>query len=79
MIQFGGVYRTFNGGQTTSGISIPSQGNWVTPFEQDPMLTDVIYIGLNRVYKSVASGNNWTAISQELGGNLDQLKNCELK
>ena len=74
MIQFGGVYRTFNGGQTTSGISIPSQGNWVTPFEQDPMLTDVIYIGLNRVYKSVASGNNWTAISQELGGNLDQLK-----
>ena len=74
MIQFGGVYRTFNGGQTTSGISIPSQGNWVTPFEQDPILTDVIYIGLNRVYKSVASGNNWTAISQELGGNLDQLK-----
>ena len=74
MIQFGGVYRTFNGGQTTSGISTPSQGNWVTPFEQDPMLTDVIYIGLNRVYKSVASGNNWTAISQELGGNLNQLK-----
>ena len=74
MIQFGGVYRTFNGGQTTSGISIPSQGNWVTPFEQDPVLTDVIYIGLNRVYKSVASGNNWTAISQELGGNLNQLK-----
>ena len=74
MIQFGGVYRTFNGGQTTSGISIPSQGNWVTPFEQDPMLTDVIYIGLNHVYKSVASGNNWTAISQELGGNLNQLK-----
>ncbi|MDG1328416.1 MAG: T9SS type A sorting domain-containing protein [Flavobacteriaceae bacterium] len=74
MIQFGGVYRTFNGGQTTSGISIPSQGNWVTPFEQDPILTDVIYIGLNHVYKSVASGNNWTAISQELGGNLDQLK-----
>ena len=74
MIQCGGVYRTFNGGQTTSGISIPSQGNWVTPFEQDPMLTDVIYIGLNRVYKSVASGNNWTAISQELGGNLNQLK-----
>ena len=74
MIQFGGVYRTFNGGQTTSGISTPSQGNWVTPFEQDPMLTDVIYIGLNHVYKSVASGNNWTAISQELGGNLNQLK-----
>ena len=38
------------------------------------MLTDVIYIGLNHVYKSVASGNNWTAISQELGGNLNQLK-----
>ncbi len=74
MIQFGGVYRTFNGGQTTSGISIPSQGNWVTPFEQDPVLTDVIYIGLNHVYKSVASGNNWTVISQELGGNLNQLK-----
>ena len=29
---------------------------------------------MNRVYKSVASGNNWTAISQELGGNLNQLK-----
>lgn len=74
MIQFGGVYRTFNGGQTTNSISTPSQGNWVTPFEQDPMLTDVIYIGLNHVYKSETSGNNWTAISQELGGNLNQLK-----
>ena len=74
MIQFGGVYRTFNGGQTTSGVSIPSQGNWVTPFEQDPILTDVIYIGLNQVYKSVASGNNWLAISQEFSGNLNQLK-----
>ncbi len=74
MIQFGGIYRTFNGGNSASSISSPSSGNWVTPFEQDPLITNTIYIGLNFVYKSETSGGNWTPISQNFGTNLDQLK-----
>ena len=74
MIQFGGAYRTNNGGASVNNISTPGSGNWVTPFEQDPMVTNTIYIGLNQVYKSINSGNSWTPISQNFGGNINHLK-----
>ena len=74
MIQFGGMYRTTNSGTSITYLSSPDSGNWVTPFEQDPIVTNNIYLGLNYVYKSVNSGNNWTAISQNFGGYLNHLK-----
>lgn len=74
--QFGSLYRSTNGGLSVSGISSPDNksGNWVTPFEQDPITANTIYAGYDQVYKSTNSGNTWTAVSQNFGGNLDHLK-----
>lgn len=74
--QFGNLYRSTNGGLSYNGLNEPGsgQGNWVTPFEQDPLVNNTIYLGYNQVYKSSNSGASWTAISQNFGGNLDHLK-----
>lgn len=73
--QFGSLYRSVNGGQTYTGLNSPeNSGNWVTPFEQDPIESNVIYAGYSRVYKSVNRGNSWTPISQSFSVNLDNLK-----
>jgi len=50
------------------------EGNWVTPFEQDPIEENRIYAGYNQVYKSDDGGNKWIAISQIFSGNLNHLK-----
>lgn len=74
--QFGSLYRSLNGGNSYFNINAPGggNGNWVTPFEQDPILPNTIYAGYKSVYKSVNSGGSWTAISQNFGFNLDNLK-----
>lgn len=73
--QFGSLYRSTNGGQSYTGLNSPGgSGNWVTPFEQDPTETGVIYAGYNRVYKSTNRGNSWTPISQSFPLNLSNLK-----
>ncbi len=70
------MYRTTNGGITVTGLPSPDNksGNWVTPFEQDPIVSNTIYSGFDQVYKSTNSGNSWVAISQTFGGNLNELK-----
>lgn len=74
MIQFGGMYRTDNAGQNLDGLNNPSSGSWVSPFEQDPLETNVIYSGFERVFRSTNKGNSWTTISQDFGGSLNHLK-----
>ena len=66
--QFGSLYKSINAGNTRLDIATPDgkSGNWVTPFEQDPVVANVIYTGYDQVYKSTNSGNSWTAISQNL-------------
>ncbi|MBZ0326416.1 MAG: hypothetical protein K8F54_02325, partial [Altibacter sp.] len=76
MIQYGAMYRTNNAG--TSIINLPEpppgQGEWVSPFEQDPTVTNTVYCAYRRVYKSTTQGTGWVSISQDFGGNLDHLK-----
>lgn len=74
--QNGSLYRSTNGGLGYNGIGTPEgkSGNWVTPFEQDPILPNVIYSGYDEVYMSVNGGNSWSSISQDFGGNLNHLK-----
>jgi len=76
--QFGQLYKTFNGGNSLSQLNEPGagQGNWVTPFEQDPTVTNAIYLGYNFVYRSASGGGSgsWVAISQNFGANLNHLK-----
>lgn len=74
--QNGQLYRSGNGGSSQEGLNEPGSGsgNWVTPFEQDPVLVNTIYVGYNIVYKSSNLGNTWTPISQNFNGNLDNMK-----
>tara|TARA_R110002072_G_scaffold16233_3_gene63997 strand:- start:200369 stop:202861 length:2493 start_codon:yes stop_codon:yes gene_type:complete len=74
MIQFGGMYRTDDAANSLTGLNNPASGNWVSPFEQDPIETDVIYAGFDRVYKSTNKGSSWTSISQDFGNDLSHLK-----
>ncbi len=77
--QFGQLYKTTNAGLTYTGLDEPGpgQGNWVTPFEQDPQVSNTVYLGYDRVYKSMNGGNSWTAISQNFGDNISNLKISE--
>ncbi len=74
--QFGQLYRSDNGGNSYVGLNEPGSGSgeWVTPFEQDPTTTNVIYLGYSNVYKSTNKGSTWSSISQNFGANLDHLK-----
>lgn len=74
--QFGTLYKSLNGGNSYFGLPEPDgkSGDWVTPFEQDPILANTIYVGYDQVYKSTNGGTNWNAISQVFGGNLNQMK-----
>ena len=67
-IQYGGLYRSTDGGATFTGISTPSGGAWVTPWQQDPSLATTIYAATDKVYKSTNQGTNWTPISGALAG-----------
>nr|MCH9659668.1 hypothetical protein [Bacteroidota bacterium] len=73
--QGGTLYKSTNGGSTYSNLNTPpGSGNWVTPFEQDPITSNVIYVGYGEVYKSTNGGGSWSAISSNVSGNLDEIK-----
>jgi hypothetical protein len=67
-IQYGGLYRSTNGGATFTSISTPSGGAWVTPWMQDPRVAHTIYAATDKVYKSTNQGTTWTEISGSLAG-----------
>jgi photosystem II stability/assembly factor-like uncharacterized protein len=60
--QNGNIYRTNNGGMGYSGLTKPSNGNWVTPLAIESN-SNVIYGGWTGVYKSTNQGSNWTLLS----------------
>ena len=76
MIQFGGMYRTENAGATLLNLPEPGSGSgaWVSPFEQDPSVQNTIYCAFEQVFRSDNKGGNWTPISQDFGGDLNQMK-----
>lgn len=78
-IQMGQLYKTTDAGLTYTSLMEPGQGegNWVTPFEQDPQVSNTLYLGYNKVFKSIDGGNSWIAISQDFGDNIHNLKISE--
>ena len=79
-IQFGALYKSITGGNSYFDLSEPdgkgvdNTWNWVVPFEQDPLISDAIYVAYDEVYKSIDGGVNWTSISQNFADDLDHLK-----
>lgn len=73
--QNGALYQSFDGGLTRSDLGKANgvDGNWVTPFEQDPTNSNTIYVGSNQIYKKIGNGG-WTSISQLFGGKATELK-----
>jgi photosystem II stability/assembly factor-like uncharacterized protein len=69
-IQYGGFYRSTNGGSSWTSISIttPPNGAWVTPFCQSQTVANTIYAATDKVYKSTNQGTTWAAISGTLSG-----------
>ena len=55
-IQYGGFYRSTNGGTTFTNVSTPASGAWVAPWCQDPAVATTLYAGTDKVYKSVDQG-----------------------
>ncbi|HAD11899.1 MAG TPA: hypothetical protein DCF33_05605 [Saprospirales bacterium] len=75
--QYGSMYKSTNQGNTRSSISKPpdvDDGAWVTPFEQDPQVTNTIYVAFEDIWKSPNSGNSWVKISDFADGNFNHMK-----
>ncbi|WP_179005753.1 T9SS type A sorting domain-containing protein [Winogradskyella forsetii] len=78
--QYGSFVKSFDGGATISFVAQPDDKggdfnwNWIVPYEQDPIVQDVIYCAFDEVYKSLDGGINWTSISQEFADDIDHFK-----
>ena len=65
-IYYGSFYKSINGGSFFSSINtLPpaGSGNWVTPFNVDPVSSNTIYAGFSKLWKSSNGGGTWTATS----------------
>ncbi len=74
--QYGNFSRSINGGNSfyyLSALPPNGTGNWVTPIEIDPSNANKVYIGYDKVWRSIDKGITWAATSaQTVGtGNID--------
>jgi len=77
--QNGNLGKSINNGASfsgaTSGISGGDRHNWDTPITMDPLDSQILYYGTQRLYKTTNAAGSWTVISPDLtngsgGGNL---------
>lgn len=63
--QNGAIQGSTNGGGWFNDIknNITEDGEWITPWCQDPVTPTVLYAGYKNVWKSTNRGNSWTPIS----------------
>ena len=75
--QNGGLYKTTNGGLSSSGMH-DEEGNWVTPVCEDPEDQDVFYVGYTAVKKySFSSGTGIDLGTPDGIGKCNELKIAE--
>jgi photosystem II stability/assembly factor-like uncharacterized protein len=68
--QYGGVYRTTNGGDTWTYMNA-SGGGWVTPYIMDPNDHEVLYYGASGdLYRTTNGGDTWVYKSAGLGSSV---------
>jgi photosystem II stability/assembly factor-like uncharacterized protein len=53
----------------TNGIPFGDRFNWNTPFIFNPLNSNSLFIGSNKLYKSTNQGLSWNVISPDLTGN----------
>ncbi len=70
--QNGALSRSLDGGANFSDIvnNISEPGQWITPWQQDPIDPQTIYAGFLNVWKSTDRGDTWAAISAFNSGGL---------
>ncbi len=77
-LYYGEIYKSTNGGNSfgnnpivgsggTAGTK-DEDGDWVTPYIQDPVNSSTLYVGKTKVYKSTNSGTSWTALGTVSAG-----------
>ncbi len=70
--QYGGLRKSTNGGHwffgSMDGVDYDDRINWSMPVLMTPGNPDVMYLGTQRVYKSIDQGGYWTPISADLTG-----------
>ena len=65
-VYYGSFYTSNNGGAFFSPINslTPSgSGNWVTPFQVDPVTANTAYAGFKKIWKTTNAGSSWSATS----------------
>ncbi len=71
----GGVFGSFSR-ITNAGSGIESgRANWVTPYLLDPVSPSVLYVGTERVYRSLDHGTSWAPVGPaDLTGGFGNIK-----
>jgi photosystem II stability/assembly factor-like uncharacterized protein len=69
-LQDGDLQRSVNGGDTwmeaLNGVDLSERSSWNTPIILDPTVPTTLYMGFQRVYRSIDSAVTWTPISPDL-------------
>ncbi|MDZ4711026.1 MAG: FlgD immunoglobulin-like domain containing protein [bacterium] len=76
--QNGGLGKSTDGGNSfddaTNGINGSEKTNWSTPVVMDPVYSNILYYGTNKVYRTTNGAGLWTAVSPDLtNGNQTRL------
>lgn len=75
-LYYGDFRRSTNGGLNWSTINngTPGNGDWITPWEQDPVLANVLYAGFDQLYKTTNQGTSWSAVGNATFGNIKDIE-----
>jgi PKD repeat protein len=75
-LYYGDFERSTDGGNSFNSITngTPGNGDWVTPWEQDPVLPNVLYAGFDQLYKTTNQGNSWAPVGTQGFGNLKDIE-----
>ena len=67
--QYGGLKKTYNGGNNWDNIKpVSYDGGWVTPYKIHPINNNLIVAGYEEVYRSTTAGSVWDSISYNVSG-----------
>lgn len=70
-LYYGDIYRSDDGGNSWNAITnnITEDGDWITPYMQDPQNPQTIYAGYDNLWRSDDRGDSWTKLSDFTGTN----------